>query len=523
VQSKVWAFGIGIYLELLFGLDDWNGSAIDLQTGRAALWGDKIGLFLISLDSTDLGPEIGNFQPIADAAFEPVTGALVVLGPDGVARRFATDLAEATALTFAPPEQDKGAPAPDALALSFPPDEAVVLVLWARTATTQAVVRRYDRATGEPLGEGLEVGFEDMILPDRSALLISNPNGEELQVRDARTGGTVLHVLFEGGNVQLTPSSDGRDLGVVTRGDAIWTLRTDPPQGGTPPDVPSDLALLRLDDQVAVPLPGGVAAGGLALSQTGGTLLVRKRNGQIYAARPAEIGSRDNDLPCCIVLRPVLPGVVAVLAALTPDGRTALIAGADHLVWRVDLATDRATPLLHLAGPVRAMALSADGARLALAADGAAPVVIRLARGWVARLPLIGTLPHDVPATLGRRYPHGPGLPADAAGDTIVLAAFADLQAAVALRSRTRTSGSGILQSGDLYLVTIPVGASDLRTARQSLAAARALDPASRGASLHTRALLCPVETPRAAENTAVDAGADIVCTDQPRIVIELN
>ena len=491
----------------------WSGSALDPGSDRAVVWGESGVVHLLSPDREVFGPDLGTGNTVADAAFEPVTGALIVLSPDGTAFRITDGNTPGVPLSFAPPTPADKAPAPDALALAFPPDEAVTLVLWSRTATAPAVVRRYDRATGEPLDEGLDVGFEYTILPDHSALLLSTVNGQELLVRDARTGGTVLHVLFEGGSVALAPSSDGRDLGIVRRGDAIWTLRLAPPGGGTPPPLPADLAVTRLDDKVAVPLAGGVARDGLWLSAAGDTLLVRARTGQMYVARPAEIPNRDNDLPCCIPLRPVLPGLVANDAALLPAGDVALVAGADHVIWRVDLDTDDAAPLLQMAGPVRAMALSPDGTRLAVAAEGAAPVVIDVARaGWLSRLPVIGHAPYVTPLPLGLRYLPDRGLPRDEDADTILLAVLPDLDDALALRDVARATAlpARILRSGNLYLVTLPLAGAGPLAARADLVRARSMSPATRGAILHRHALLCA--------NTAalIDSEATVAECDAP-------
>ncbi len=473
----------------------WSGSALDPGTRRAVIWGEAGEVYLLSPDSEDLGPDLGTGTAVADAAFEPVSGALIVLSPDGTAFRITDGNAPGVPLTYPPPVPPDKAPPPDAQALSFPPDEAVTLVLWSRTATAPAFVRRYDRATAAPLDEGLDVGFEYTILPDHSALLLSTVNGEELLVRDARTGGTVLHALFEGGGVELAPSPDARSLGIVRRGDAIWTLRLTPLGGGFPLPYPADLTVSLLHDQIAVPLAGGVAKDGLWLSAAGETLLVRARNGRMFVARPAEIPNRDNDLPCCIPLRRLLWGLVATDAVLLPAGDVALVAGVDQVIWRVDLETDDAAPLLQMAGPVRAMALSSDGARLAVAAEGAAPVVIDLARaGWLSGLPVIGHAPYATPLPLGPRYLPDRGLPAGADPDMILLAVLLSRDEAIALRATAAAMAldARILRSGNLYLVTLPLEGRSPLASRAELARARAMSPVTRGAMLHRDDQLCP-------------------------------
>lgn len=475
------------------------GSARDPDTGRIALFGSQGQIIVLTPGVEDQGDDLGDGRLVADAAFEPGTGALVVLYADGTARRWSPGTGAATDLVFSPPVSPDGAPPGEARALAFPPGEMVTLVHWSRTATAPAILRRYDRATAAPLGPGLDVGFEDFILPDRANLMISVVNGQEILLRDARTGVTVLNAVFEGGLVRLAPSNDGRDLGVVIRGDAIWTLRLDPPGEGAPPPVPPDLAYASLGDAVALSLPVAVARDGLSLSADGGTLLARTRDGQLYASRRDDIADRGPGPGCCIFLRRILPGVVVLRAVLTPDGSHALVAGADHRLWRFPVIEDEAAPLVQFAGPVRDMALSPDGGRLALAAEGAAPMVVDLgSAAWLAALPVIGHAPYAVPTPLALRDMPVAMASTGETGDTIVLGTFARLSDAVALRDAMQGGSSEvlILQRDRHYAVTVALGAEatrDLRTLRQALSRARASAPAARGASLAAYAALCPV------------------------------
>lgn len=475
------------------------GSARDPDTGRIALFGSRGQIIVLTPGVEDQGDDLGDGRLVADAAFEPGTGALVVLYADGTARRWQPGTGAATDLVFAPPDSTDGAPPPEARALAFPPGEMVTLVHWSRTATAPAILRRYDRATAAPLGPGLDVGFEDFILPDRANLMISVLNGQEILLRDARTGVTVLNAVFEGGLVRLAPSNDGRDLGVVIRGDTIWTLRLDPPGGGAPPPLPDGLAYAPLGDPVALSLPVAVARDGLSFSADGGTLLARTRDGQLYASRRGDIADDGPGPGCCIFLRRILPGVVALRAVLRPDGSHALVAGADHRLWRVSLIEDEAAPLVQLAGPVRDMVLSPDGRRLALAAEDAGPMVVDLGpAAWLAALPGIGHAPYAVPLPLAARDMPPAAAPPDGAGDTIVLGTFARLSDAVALRDAVQGVWSEvrILQGAPFYAVTVTLDAEatrDLRTLRQALSRARASAPAARGASLAAFAALCPV------------------------------
>lgn len=474
----------------------WVDSAVDPATGRAAVWSDDGELIILSSDLWPSGTYRGTFDSIADAAFEPVTGALVILSRDGTAWRITEAGGTIGSPNFLPPDSPENAPPPDALALSFPPDEMTTLVLWSRTATAPAYVRRYDRLTGEPLDDGLDVGFEDAVLPDHSAFLISEINGEELLIRDARTGGTILRALFEGGALQLCPTAYGRELGTVTRDGQIWTLRLGRNGDAAPPEFPAELSVMLSNDRLAVPLAGGVAPGGLWLSANGDTLLVRGRTGGMFAARPAEIPDRDSDLACCIPLRPILPGIVATDAVLLPSGDTALVTGADHMIWRVDLDGGDSAPLIQLAGPVRAMSLSPNASLLAIAADGGPPLVIRLARAvWLSRLPSIGHAPYASPPPMGLRYLPPRGLPRGETADTILLATLPDLRDAEAVRASTvglAPMAAAILRSGDLYLVVMPITSTDPLEVRRELAQARAISPVTQGAMLQQLNLLCP-------------------------------
>jgi hypothetical protein len=491
-----------------------RGSARDPDTGRVVLWDNLGQILVLTPGDENQSADFGDGRLVADAAFEPGSGALVVLYADGTARRWSPGAGAARDFSFAAPAGPDGAPLAEALALAFPPGEMVTMVHWSRTATAPAVLRRYDRATATPLGPGIDVGFEDFILPDRSNLIISEVNGQGVLLRDTRTGATVLEAAFEGGLVQIAPSNDGRDLGVVTSGDAIWTLRIDPPGGGTPPPIPTDLSYLPLGEPVAVPLPAGVAREGLTLSNDGGTLLARTRDGQLFASRRGAITSVGAGAGCCIELRRILPGVVALRAALTLDGSQALVAGADHMLWLVDLDEgDTETPLVQLGGPVRHLALSPDGTRLSVAAEGMEPVVVDWGRAaWLSALPIIGHAPYVVPAPLRAREIPLAALPLATNVDTVVLGTFTRLSDAVALRDSVRATWSNvsILQIDLLYTVTVGLGEAETRSLselRQSLAQVRAAAPAASGASLAVFSALCPTQ-----DSTATVPPVDVRC-----------
>lgn len=470
------------------------GAARDPESGRVALWTGRGVVFVLTPGVEKLGASFGNGQPVADAAFEPGSGALVILYADGTARRWTPGPGAPSNLRFAPPAYADGGPPGEALALSFPPGEMVTLVQWSRTATAPSILRRYDRASAAPLGPGLDIGFDTFFLPDRSNLLVTSLDGWDVRIRDARNGATVVDAVFEGSVVRLAPSSDGQNLGVVIRDDKVWTLRLAPTGGGTPPPVPDDLAdALSAAPLIAVPLPVPVVRDGLALSADGNTLLARTRDGGLYAARPADAAG-----DCCIALRRILPGVVALRALLSPDGSQALVAGADHILWRVALdGGDVAVPLVQLAGPVRSLALSPDGRRLAVAAEGAAPLVVTL--GMAARLaalPVIGHAPHVRPAPLAAREMPPAALSAGQGVDAILVGRFRRLSDAVALRDAVRTTlpGLRILQNGAVYDVIADLGAEDARdmaTLRKALARARMAAPGTRGAALVALAALC--------------------------------
>lgn len=480
---------------LLFTTTIWEGSAIDPETGRAVVWRESGEVYIPSPDGEELGSDLGNGQPVADAAFEPLTGALVVLQRDGTAQRLPVDASRPTQLTFAPPQRTDQAPPPDALELSFPSDEMTTLVLWSRTATSPAMLRRYDRATAAPLDAGLELGFDLPVLPDHAALLVSAVNDRELVVRDARSGSTVLQTVFGGGRLILSPTPYGRELGVVIQNGGIWTLRLAPRAGGAPVGSALPLRVTVSNETIAAPVAGGIARDGLSLSANGDTLLVRSRRGQIYAARPARITARANEAPCCIRLRSLMTGTVATRAVLSPDGDTAVVAAADHALWHVHLDTGAAQPLIQMAGPVRALALSPDGTYLAAAADGLAPVVLRLDHAaWISRLPLVGHRPYVVPPVMGPRFLPDAGLPPDVEPDTILLAVLPDTGSATALLGVAQAAGvlARAVTAQNRILVTTPLEGPGLIAARRQLARVRALAPETKGAILHRFELLCP-------------------------------
>jgi hypothetical protein len=95
----------------------------------------------------------------------------------------------------------------------------------------------------------------------------------------------------------------------------------------------------------------------------------------------------------------------------------------------------------------------------------------------------------------------------------IVLATLPVLADAEALQkaAAAQTLPAEILRSGALYIVEVPLDKpSDHLGARHALAKARALAPAARGASLNTRAALCPSGTP------TTDGGPVAVLCDTP-------
>jgi hypothetical protein len=472
------------------------GSARDPDTGRIALWGSNGEIVVASPDSEELSADLGDGTPVADAAFEPGTGALVILYADGRARRYDLPDDQPEDLFFEPPRAPDGGPPGEALALAFPPDQMTTTVMWGRTATVPGILRRYDRSTGMPLGPGLDIDFESYFLPDRSNILISNVNGEELEIRDTRTGAFILSNLFEGGSLALAPSNDGRDIGVVYRDNAVWTLRLDRPEGGEVAEPPAELGVFPTADVGVIALPRAVAPHGLELSADGRVLVVRLPDGRVFVAElPPPVGEEEP----FVRLREVLAPAAIVMARLLPDGSALLMAGSDHVLWRVDLDDgDRVSPILQLPGPVRSMALSPDGTLLAVAADGGNPLVVDVERAsWLASVPTIGHRPYATPLPLAPRGGPLGSSPQGASFDYIVLATYRTEADADALYERIvgQWPEASIIQEtgGETFHVAVPLTGTSHLSARADLLRARAAFPETRAAALVTLAEICPV------------------------------
>ena len=483
------------------------GVAVSGQ-GEAVLWGGSDAFLQVApVSLTDiLGTSIasdGKRPAFArDAVFRPGGGPLVILAQNG-------EVIDATltpgGVSFVSRSlflSDLPA-APEPLRLSLPADrtEEIVLMAPGDSDLTQAV-ERFDPRTGDPglFPARLPAGAEYRVAGQAPVAVAVSSGG--LGVFDLVSGTEIGRFLPAAADILVAaPSADGRSgfgFGLSESGEISVILGDDPGQEALPSaDFRSESFLIR-------PAPK-VAEGGLQLSEDGAMLLLRSVDGRLFAGATITDNSptflRDNDeslSACCLFLQELLPGVPVVAAVLSPDGATVHAVGADHLLRQIGIEDGTVRPVLHLAGPLTAMALSPDGERLAVASYPGGVQVVDLARAaWIDATGRLAHLPHAAPVPATAQPPWLVQPPDRPGGDTVLLAALppGDAEAAAA-GYRAQGLSPDVLQADAADLVVIWLGAdTHLLTAYERLAALRRIES---DAALHRMASLCEAFQPDA-------------------------
>jgi hypothetical protein len=477
--------------------------------GEAILWGGTDGFVQVAAvpPSVVYGTSIatdGKFPAFArDAVFRPGGGPLVILAQNGeiVEATLATDgasfLSRRLFLSDLPD-------ATEPLRLSLPADrtEEVVLMAPGDSDRPQAV-ERFDPRTGDSglFPARLPVGAEYRVAGQAAVAVAVSGGG--LGVFDLISGSEIGRFLPAAADrLVAAPSADGRSgfgFGLSDTGEISVILGDDPGQEALPS------AGFRSDPFLIRPLPK-VAEGGLQLSEDGSVLLLRSVDGRLFAGAtttdPSPTFLRDSDESleaCCLFLQELLPGVPVVAAVLSSDGTTVHAVGADHLLRQIGIGDGTERPVLHLAGPLTAMALSPGGARLAVASYPGGVQIVDLARAsWIGATGRLAHLPHAAPVPAVAQPPWPVLPPERPGGDTVLLAALPPSDAAQAAAAGYRAQGLSpdVLQAGTADLVVIWLGAdTPLLTAYERLAALRRIEP---DATLHRMASLCEAFLPDA-------------------------
>lgn len=483
------------------------GVAVSGQ-GEAVLWGGSDDFFQVApvlgrnLHTASVASDGKRPAFARDAVFRPGGGPLVILAQNGEivdATLTAEGVSFASRSLFLSDLPDATEP----LRLSLPADrtEEIVLMAPGEGDLTQAV-ERFDPRTGDPglFPARLPAGDEYRVAGQAAVAVAVSGGG--LGVFDMVSGTEIGRFLPAAADrLVAAPSADGRSgfgFGLSATGEISVILGDGSGQAKLPSaDVRSDPFLIR-------PLPKA-AEGGLQLSGDGAVLLLRSVDGRLFAGStitdPSPTFLRETDeslLACCLFLQELLPGVPVVAAVLSPDGATVHAVGADHLLRQIGIEDGTVRSVLHLAGPLTAMALSPDGARLAVASYPGGVQVVDLARAaWIGATGRLAHLPHAAPVPAVAQPPWLVLSPDRPGGDTVLLAALPPGDAAAAAAGyRAQGLSPDVLQAEAADLVVIWLGAdTPLLTAYERLADLRRIEP---DATLHRMASLCEAFQPDA-------------------------
>ncbi|TDC78970.1 hypothetical protein [Streptomyces hainanensis] len=301
----------------------------------------------------------GHGEPVHDLAFSRDGGTLVTTGEDGTLRRWDTATGEplGTARVRAQGEAPYSVLSPDGVTFAATgPDEAVHLgdVVTGEASTPLAA----------PGGGAWPLAFT----PDGTALAALVSGEAAVRLFDAATGEPLdtpgLPVTW--GVVELFGPNGGTLAGASADGVRIWDTTSG--RVRTTLDVPTD----QLSG-----IPGA-----LSFSPDGRALAV--------AGTPATIGIHDAESGRLLRTLDNPRGEVAELA-FSPDGATLAAAGSDGEIRLWDVATGRTlTTLTGHTDAVRTVAFSPDGALLATAGDDGTARLWNVPVGRVTAMPGIG-------------------------------------------------------------------------------------------------------------------------------------